>query len=266
MWHDAKLLNATANVLFSFVLAAVLGSAVWWVIHRPVFELSAVRVEAKQSKDLRHVNALTIRDQAIPRIQGNFFTTNLDQVRSAFESVPWVRKASVQRVWPNRLLVQIEEHEVLGTWGEDGRLISVLGDVFTANLAEAEDDAQLISLSGPEGSEKEVLQQYRLFKDWFAALELKPEAVQYSSRYAWSVQLDGGLHIELGRVQDATSLKKRVDQLLRVYPQLTTRLGDNIVSVDMRYPNGLALKTSKTSKAAGATKKAQVANDKNLNE
>ena len=48
MWHDVKLLNATANVLFSLVLAALVGSAVWWVIHRPVFDLSAVRVEGKR--------------------------------------------------------------------------------------------------------------------------------------------------------------------------------------------------------------------------
>ena len=248
MWHDVKLLNATANVLFSLVLAALVGSAVWWVIHRPVFDLSAVRVEGKANRELRHVNALTIRDQAIPKVQGNFFTTNLDQVRAAFESVPWVRKASVQRVWPNRLVVQLEEHEVLGTWGEDGRLISTQGDVFTANLAEAEDDAKLVKLSGPEGSEKEVLQQFKLFKEWFEVLKLNPEEVQLSSRYAWSVFLDNGMRVDLGRVQDASKLKARVDQLARVYPQLTTRLGDKILNIDMRYPNGLALKTSLPSK------------------
>ncbi|WMW79966.1 cell division protein FtsQ/DivIB [Undibacterium cyanobacteriorum] len=252
MWHDAKLLNATANVLFSLVLAALVGSAVWWVIHRPLFDLSAVRVEGKSNRELRHVNALTIRDQAIPQVQGNFFTTNLDQVRAAFESVPWVRKASVQRVWPNRLIVQLEEHEVLGTWGEDGRLISSQGDVFTANLAEAEDDAHLVKLSGPEGSEKEVLQQYRLFKEWFGMLKLNPEEVQLSSRYAWSVTLDNGMRVDLGRVQEASKLKTRVDQLARVYPQLTTRLGDKILNIDMRYPNGLALKTSMPAKISNA--------------
>jgi cell division protein FtsQ len=50
--------------------------------------------------------------------------------------------------------VKLDEHVVLGTWGDDGRLISVNGDVFTANLAEAEEDADLINLSGPDGSEK----------------------------------------------------------------------------------------------------------------
>lgn len=244
MWQDAKLLNATANVLYGFVLLAMLVSGVWWIIHRPIFDLQAVRVVGEQQSELRHVNALSIRDQALPRISGNFFTANLDQIRQAFESVSWVRKASVQRVWPNRLVVSLQEHEVLGTWGEDGRLISFEGDVFTANLAEAEEDTQLVSFVGPEGSEKEVVAQYRQFKSWFAGLDLEPEAIEYSSRYAWSVVLNNGLRVELGKVQDQQSLQRRVEQLIKVYPQLVTRLQDKIISVDMRYPNGLALQSS----------------------
>jgi cell division protein FtsQ len=244
MWQDAKLLNAIANALFGLVLLALVASGVWWVIQRPVFSLQTVRVEAEQQKELRHVNALTIRDQALPKIKGNFFTANLDQVRLAFESVPWVRRASVQRVWPNKLIVSLQEHEVLGTWGEDGRLISFAGDVFTANLAEAEEDTKLVSFIGPEGSEKEVVAQYRQFKDWFSMIELTPETVEYSSRYAWSVVLDNGLRVELGKAQDQKSLKRRVEQLIKVYPQLVNRLQNKIISVDMRYPNGLALQAS----------------------
>ena len=74
MWQDAKLLNAIANALFGLVLLALLASGVWWVIQRPLFTLQTVRVEGENKSDLRHVNALTIRDQAIPKIGGNFFT------------------------------------------------------------------------------------------------------------------------------------------------------------------------------------------------
>lgn len=260
MWHDVKLLNNTANALFGLVLLALLASGVWWVIQRPVFTLKLIRVEGADAVVLRHVNALTIRDAALPRIRGNFFTANLDAVRSAFEAVPWVRKASVQREWPNQLIVTLEEHTPLGTWGEDGRLISMKGDVFTANLAEAEEDAELIAFSGPEGSEKEVLARYQDFKSWFAAISLAPEAVQYSGRYAWSLKLNNGMRVELGRVQDETTLKRRVDKLMTVYPQLVASLQDSIESVDMRYPNGLALKSSnsaigvkKQTKASGKT-------------
>jgi hypothetical protein len=55
---------------------------------------------------------------------------------------------------------EVEEHEALGTWGEDGRLLSVKGDVFTANLAEADEDHELPAFDGPAGSEKEVLARF----------------------------------------------------------------------------------------------------------
>ena len=245
MWQDIKILNATANTLFGILLLVLLMSGIWWVIQRPVFTLKVIRVDGVEKNVLRHVNALTIRDAALPKIKGNFFTTNLDTVRTAFETVPWVRKASVQREWPNQLIVTLEEHRPLGTWGEEGRLISVKGDVFTANLAEAEEDADLIEFGGPDGSEKEVLARYINFKDWFAKISLVPDSVQYSSRYAWSLKLSNGMKVELGREQDDSSLKNRVDQLLMVYPQLVASLQDSIESVDMRYPNGLALKSSR---------------------
>lgn len=244
MWHDIKTLNAAANTLFGIVLLALLMSGVWWLIQRPMFTLKTVQVESFNQSNLRHVNTLTIREAALPKIKGNFFTSNLDNVRAAFEAVPWVRKASVQRDWPNKLIVTLEEHEVLGTWGDAGRLLSVQGDVFTANLAEAEEDADLIDLNGPDGSEKEVLAQYIKFKTWFKQINLAPEIVNYSARYAWSLKLNNGMRVELGRTTDEESLKKRVDTLLTVYPQLLASLQDQIESVDMRYPNGMALKSS----------------------
>ena len=62
------------------------------------------------------------------------------------------------------------------------------------------------------------------------------------SRYAGTVKLTKGLTVDLGREQSSTTLKERVDRLVGIYPQLVARLQDRIESVDMRYPNGLALK------------------------
>lgn len=242
MWHDVRMLNATTSALLGLVVLSLLASGIWWVAQRPMFTLRTIRIEAMGERHLRHVNPSTVRTAAVPRIKGNFFTANLDTVRIAFEAVPWVRKASVRREWPDKLIVQVEEHEPLGTWGDDGRLLSVKGDVFTANLAEAEEDGQLAEFGGPEGSEKEVVARYRELQGWFKPIGLAPEALQLSGRYAWTVKLNNGMTVELGREQSRTTLKDRVDRLIGIYPQLVTRLQDRIESVDMRYPNGLALK------------------------
>jgi cell division protein FtsQ len=241
MWQDARALNATANGLIALVVLACIASGVWWVSQRPMFSLKSVRVESMYDIELKRVNELTLRAGVVGKIKGNFFTTNLEQVRTAFESVPWVRRATVRREWPDQLIVAVEEHEPLGTWGEDGRLLSVKGDVFTANLAEAEEDHPLPQFEGPEGSEKEVLARFAELRSWFAPVRLTPEALSLSSRYAWTVKLDNGMKVALGREQDHTTLRTRVQRLVGIYPQLASRMQGGIDLIDMRYPNGLAL-------------------------
>jgi len=240
MWHDAKALNATAGALTALSVLACAAGGVWWLAQRPVFDLRSIRVETMDRTDLRHVNELILRNGALSRIKGNFFTANLDTVRQVFEAVPWVRRASVRREWPDQLIVALEEHEALGTWGEDGRLLSTKGDVFTANLAEAEEDHALPEFDGPDGSEKEVLDRFIELRKWFGVIRLTPEAVSLSSRYAWTVKLDNGMSVALGREATHDTLKQRVDRLVGIWPQLSARV-PNIETIDMRYQNGLAL-------------------------
>lgn len=242
MWQDVKMLNAISSALIALVLLALVASGLWWVAQRPMFTLHTIRIESSGDMPLEKVNALTVRATAVPRIHGNFFTADLTAVRAAFEAVPWVRKAMVRREWPDRLVVKIEEHKALGTWGEDGKLLSQKGDVFTANLAEAEDDGDLLEFDGPPGSEKQVVARLALFRQWFAPIKLEPESLVLSNRYAWTVRLDNGMTVELGRDQGDAVLKERVARLVAVYPQLLDRLQGKIESVDLRYPNGMALK------------------------
>ena len=258
MWQDAKSLNAAANGLLVLVMLACLAAGVWWLAQRPMFTLRAIRIENIAAADLNHVNALTLRSGVLGRIKGNFFTANLDTVRLAFESAPWVRRATVRREWPNRLVVALEEHEALGTWGEDGRLLSTRGDVFTANLAEAEEDHELPAFSGPEGSEKEVHDRYAQLRAWFAPLGLAPAALALSGRYAWTVKLDNGMSVALGRETSRSTLQERVARLAGIYPQLASRLQD-IDTIDMRYPNGLALSARGLAIPAEGKKPATVA-------
>ena len=259
MWHDVRALNATASTLLAATLLAGIASGVWWLSQRPMFTLREVRIESLYKIDLKHVNELTVRNSVLGKIRGNFFTTDLEQVRTTFEAVPWVRRATVRREWPNGLIVEVEEHEALGTWGE-GRLLSVKGDVFTANIAEADDDHELPAFFGPAGSEKDVLARFSELRSWFAPVKLVPQELALSSRYAWTVKLDNGMSVELGREQDKNTVKARVQRLVGVYPQLVARLQEGrIDTIDMRYPNGLALSSGALNVPTDATKPVKAA-------
>ena len=258
MWHDIKLLNTLTGALLALCALVVLSAGLLWLGQRPMFALKAIVIQGMEGGELRHVNALTVRSTALPRIKGNFFSVDLDAVRAALEAVPWVRKAAVRREWPNKLVVSVEEHRPLGTWGEDGRLLSVKGDVFTANLAEAEVDGKLLEFDGPSGSEKEVLVRYAELHQWFKAINLAPVSVQLSNRFAWSVRMDNGMTVKLGREQGQVKAKDLVARLTQVYPQLTARFGSKIESVDLRYPNGLALSAGGVPSGVDVKQKRQV--------
>ncbi|MBV8666005.1 MAG: cell division protein FtsQ/DivIB [Burkholderiaceae bacterium] len=264
MWHDIKTMNALTGMLLGLCLMALLGAGLWWLAQRPMFTLRAIRVEAmsegqvqgQPQAQLRHLDPAIVRGSALPHIRGNFFTANLDTVRQAFETVPWVRRATVRREWPNKLVVAVEEHVPLGTWTDDGRLLSVKGEAFTANMAEAEEDGPLPEFGGPDGSEKDVMTRYRDLNAWLAPLKLRPTSLQLSGRYAWSVKLDNGVSVELGREQSSSTLRERLDRLVAAYPQLLERLQNRIESIDLRYPNGLALKANGLALADDGKKKA----------
>jgi len=260
MWHDVRALNATASFMTAVTVLAALISGVWWLSQRPMFSLGSVTVESMYGIELKHVNELTVRNGVLGKIRGNFFTADLEQVRATFETVPWVRRATVRREWPNALVVEVEEHEALGTWGEDGRLLSVKGDVFTANVAETEDEQALPAFDGPVGSEKEVLARFNDLRTAFAQVELVPQELSLSNRYAWTVRLDNGMSVALGREQDRNTLRRRVQRLVGVYPQLVARLQEGrIDTIDMRYPNGLALSSAALSVPLDATKPVKAA-------
>lgn len=234
MWNNVRQLNAMASLLSAAALLALLAAAGYWLAERPMFALRAIAVEG----DVDHINEPTIRADVVGNLRGNYFTVDLDRARAAFESMPWVRRASVRRVWPNGLAVSLEEYKPLGTWGND-QLVSVDGELFTANQAEIDDD--IPAFSGPPGSEKMVVQRYHDFQKWLAPLGAEPDAVTLSARYAWSVKLSNGLEVELGRERNAQTLDERSMRLVKAWPEMVKRWGKDISYADLRYPNGLAI-------------------------
>jgi cell division protein FtsQ len=238
---DVKLMNLTANVLLlGFVLLA-LGSTGKWVTHHPVFAIRGLTVLG----DVSHTSALTLRAHVAPQLKGTFLTVDLNAVRQAFESVPWVRRAVVQREFPNRLRVILQEHQAVAYWGEEGEstLVNSYGEVFEANVGEIEQD-QLPRLDGPTEQSAQVLAMYRELQPLFAALGLQMDELTLSSRGNWHLQLAGGASIELGS-GDAADVAARARQFLGTVGQVAAHHGRNLGALegaDLRYAQGYALR------------------------
>lgn len=232
------LLKATG---YSLAISAVVGG-VWWGVHHPMLNFSEIEILGVDGQAPKHASLLGVRETILPGIHGNFFTADMAPIRVELEAVPWVQRANVRREWPNKLIASVDEYQPYATWGDAGRLLSDKGDVFIANLAEAEEHGVLPALSGPDGSEKDVMARYQQLRTWFAPLHVTPTEVHLSNRYSWHVTLNTGLVIELGRDNNPSIVQERIARLVDVYPQLTARY-PSFTGVDLRYDNGLAVNT-----------------------
>ena len=63
-----------------------------------------------------------------------------------------------------------------------------------------------------------------------------------SPRQAWQLRLDDGLTLDLGRDQSNYSIHDRLERFVGVYGAAKTRATAAIAAIDMRYPNGFALR------------------------
>lgn len=241
MPFDVRLMNLSASLLLAGFVLLALGAGVGWLVQHPVFAIRGVTV----SGDVEHSNALTLRANVAPRLSGTFLTLDLAAARQAFEAVPWVRRAVVQREFPDRLKVLLQEHQAAAYWNaeRESTLVNSFGEVFEANAGEVEQDA-LPRLSGPQGQAVLVLAVYRALQPLFARLDLSIEQLELTGRGGWRAQLDSGAVIELGRgAQD--ELVERSQRFLGTLTQVTARYGRTtsaLESADLRHQDGYAIR------------------------
>jgi cell division protein FtsQ len=198
-----------------------------------------------------------LRANVAPRLAGNFFTLDLQRAREAFEAVPWVRKAVVRRQFPNRLRVQLQEHRAVALWGAEGdsKLVNSYGEVFEANVGDVEQD-NLPRLSGPEGESAQVLAMYRALAPMFETLDLSLEQLGLSGRGSWTMTLDTGAVVELGRGAPE-EVQARTQRFAQTLTQVTGKYGrrpEALVSADLRHADGYALRLRGVSTTGAVTK------------
>lgn len=238
---DIRLMHLTATVLVAVFVLLALATLAGWIAQRPAFAIARITVTG----DLAHNNVPTLRAHVAPHLAGNFFTLDLAHARALFEATPWVRHAVVRRVFPNRLLVQLQEHQAVAYWGsaEASRLLNSHGEVFEANVGEVEHE-MLPRLDGPPGQEPQVLSMYQTLQPMLEGLELGLEQLTLSGRGGWTAVLDSGAQIELGRGSDDDVIR-RTTRFLRTITQVTSRYQrrpDALESADLRHADGYAVR------------------------
>ena len=251
---DIRLMNKVASLMLTLFVLVCLASGLWWVLRHPSFALQLITVEGEVSRN----NALTLKTNVVPQLNGNFFTLELERARQAFEAVPWVRSAVVHREFPNRLRVRLQEQHPVALWGEEGSstLVNEQGQVFEANLGEVEADA-LPRLKGPGSQSQQVLAMYQTLRPVLQGADMDMDELELSPRGSWKVVTSQGVTIELGRGQPQ-ALTALLQDFLRTLPQITSRYGrtpKSLAAADLRHKDGYALRLQGVTTTEGDPRK-----------
>lgn len=242
---DIRWMRRGALALLVVALLALTLLLLWRGAQAKAFDWRLLKIEGEVERN----SLATLRANVLPRLQGNFLTTRLTEVRDAFEAVPWVRQATVKRVWPRQLRVELQEHQPIAYWdgrGEFGEppleraLLNTHSEVFHANLGEVEDQ-DLPQLAGPSGSEAQVLRMWQRLSDLARPHQQALSRLELSGRGSWRAQLDGGASVEMGR-GEPEQIAARFATFLPHALAVARRFQTQIQSADLRHPDGYALK------------------------
>jgi len=226
MWDRPHLLRLVAAILVGISVLLLGYSTLRYALQLPIFRLRTVQLtNAPQQVDLIQLNQLVTRT-----VGGSFFTVDLEQTRRAFEQLPWVRKVSVRRHFPWSLEVTLEEQVPMARWN-DTALVNTYGEVFAGQSR-----LPLPDFFGQPDTSAEVAGMYATLSRQLAVLQRSISRINLSPRFAWQVQLDNGMQLELGREQ----VQQRMARFVAVYPYSIATMARKVNHVDLRYRNGFA--------------------------
>jgi len=197
------------------------------------------------------------------KINGGYFTLDLNSIRASLMQQPWIKNVSLRRQWPAGLDVIITEQTPVAYWNDDG-YINDAGEVFKPAIIDSK--LNLPKLNGPEGHHNNVWKFMNVLYQEMALLEFEVVRLDLDERRSWQMVVskyenpvvedgvvDGKasaqkIDVKLGRFET----EKRLKRFVRILPSLMTVHGatnkaltnKNIKVIDMRYPNGFTVQVT----------------------
>ena len=241
LWDSPRALTMIADSLLLLAGAALAWALVLAFSRLPLLPLRAVTLDQAPA----HITTAQIEDAARRAVTGSFLTTDIEHAREVFEQLPWVRNASVRRVWPGFIEVALEEHEAAARWwvpdNTPARMLNTHGELFAADHQNT-----LPLFIGPDEHAPQMLARFNEWSQTLAPLERRIDKLAMTRREAWQLLLDDGSRIELGREDDKAPISSRLARYVSTQPAVQREGAQKILYADLRYPNGYAIRMTGT--------------------
>lgn len=193
------------------------------------FPVTTIKVAASY----QHVTHKELESILAKHLEASFFSLPVTRLQNELNELNWIETAYVERVWPDTLKIKLVEKKPIAIWGEslmtgDGKLFS--GGEIPSNL-------NLPQFKGPESSQLEVLQMYEKLSKILSSYGLTAIGLQLRENQSWVVSLTDNIQVYLGK----KDLEDRLMRFCKAYPAVFAEKVDQLASVDLRYPRGMAV-------------------------
>ncbi len=193
--------------------------------------IEVVAIEGNLSK----VTEDDIKSAVFEFINQSMVAIDLLAIQNALEQNAWINTVSLRRKWPDTLIIKVTEEVAIARWG-DNQLLNQEAALFSPPSILTQ--FNLAKLSGPDGTEERVMQQYQIFNQLLFSKNLRITSLNLNSRGAWSMLISNEVEVAVGSIQAV----ERVRRFAAVYESLFAKQIESIESFDLRYEDGIAVK------------------------
>jgi len=162
---------------------------------------------------------------------------NAETVRDKLKANPWIADATILKLYPGRLQIDIVERTAFALWQQDGRLsvIAEDGAVLEPYMSRRFATLPLVVGKGADLKARDFL----ALLDRYPQVRIVTKAAIFVGERRWNLRLKDGLDIRLPEndVGNALALLSKLDQDDRLFSR-------DIVAVDMRLPDRLTVQLS----------------------
>jgi cell division protein FtsQ len=193
------------------------------------FPIKTVRVYG-----INRVSQKEVHDVVLPLVNHGFFTVNVDFIRDQMLQSPWVSDLYVRRIWPDKVEVTLVEKKPVARWSEDV-LLSERGELF---VPKSEYPTGLPRFAGPKGQQIFMLQYFNNMNRLLLPLHAKISYLELTPFFTWKVTLNNGITMQF----EHKDILTRLNHFVKVYPKIVGTRADDVDYIDLRYPNGVAVR------------------------
>ena len=185
--------------------------------------------------EFNYLSERDVIDLIDENVQTGFLTLNLPDLNRKIVEQDWIRSSSIRRSWPATLIVNIEEEIPVARWGER-QLLNNVGDYI--DVINKDSVSHLPVIFSQAGDTKEIIKIYQLISELLGPVGLRIDEVESDNAGSWTLTVVSDIKIILGRDQ----LVEKLQRLQSVWMAELSSQEKNINVIDLRYPNGLAVK------------------------